>query len=92
MCRSSSSTARPDDLSADTIVLDNAGGVRQAVEHLLAHGHRRIGLVGDLSRLSTHRERIAAFQQAMQQAGVADPERLRAKRLPRRRGRCPLGA
>lgn len=60
----------PDDLSADTIVLDNAGGVRQAVEHLLAHDHRRIGLVGDLSRLSTHRERAAAFEQAMEQAGI----------------------
>jgi LacI family transcriptional regulator len=62
----------PDDLVADTIVLDNAGGVRQAVEHLLDHGHRRIGLVGDLSRLSTHRERAAAFEQCMERAGIAN--------------------
>jgi LacI family transcriptional regulator len=60
----------PDDLVADTIVLDNAGGVRQAVEHLLKHNHRRIGLVGDLSRLSTHRERVAAFEDSMERAGI----------------------
>jgi LacI family transcriptional regulator len=65
----------PDDLVADTIVLDNAGGVRQAVEHLLALGHRRIGLVGDLSRLSTHRERAAAFEEAMEHAGIPDWQR-----------------
>jgi LacI family transcriptional regulator len=62
----------PDDVVADSIVLDNAGGVRQAVEHLLSHGHRRIGLVGDLSRLSTHRERVAAFEDSMERAGIAN--------------------
>ena len=62
----------PDDLVADTIVLDNAGGVRQAVEHLLRHNHRRVGLVGDLSRLSTHRERVAAFEDSMERAGIAN--------------------
>src|SRR5437660_375079 len=30
-------------LDADSVVSDNAGGGRTAVEHLLAHGHRRIG-------------------------------------------------
>lgn len=62
----------PEDIVADTIVLDNVGGVRQAVEHLLNYKHRRIGLVGDLSRLETHRERIAAFEQAMTAAGIAN--------------------
>jgi LacI family transcriptional regulator len=62
----------PTDIVADTIVLDNVGGVHQAVEHLLAQKHRRIGLVGDLSRLSTHRERVAAFEDAMTAAGVAN--------------------
>src|SRR6185437_9409305 len=55
----------PEDIVADTIVLDNVGGVRQAVEHLLQQRHRRIGLVGDLGRLSTHRERFAAFESVM---------------------------
>lgn len=62
----------PEDIVADTILLDNVGGVRQAVEHLLKHKHRRIGLVGDLSRLETHRERIAAFEQVMTEAGIGN--------------------
>jgi LacI family transcriptional regulator len=62
----------PEDIVADTIVLDNVGGVRQAVQHLLRQKHRRIGLVGDLSRLETHRERIAAFEQVMTEAGIGN--------------------
>jgi len=59
-----------EDMDADTIVLDNRGGTRKAIAHLLAQGHRRIGLVGDLSRLSTHRERIDGFESAMTEAGI----------------------
>ncbi|WIB15896.1 MULTISPECIES: LacI family DNA-binding transcriptional regulator [unclassified Curtobacterium] len=65
----------PADVDADSVVLDNAGGIRTAVEHLLERGHRRIGLVGDLSRLSTHRERVHAFGDAMRAAGVPDWQR-----------------
>ena len=62
----------PTDIVADTIVFDNTAGAREAVEHLLRQKHRRIGLVGDLSRLTTHRERFAAFENAMTAAGIAN--------------------
>jgi len=62
----------PDDVRADTIVLDNSGGVERAVEHLVAVGHRRIGLIGDLARLPTQRERRAGFERGMRAAGLAD--------------------
>jgi LacI family transcriptional regulator len=65
----------PEDLVADTIVLDNDGGVHRAVKHLLERGHRRIGLVGDLVRLATFRERVAAFEAAMQVAGITEWQR-----------------
>jgi LacI family transcriptional regulator len=65
----------PADIVADAVVLDNAGGMRRAVEHLVGRGHRRIGLVGDLSRLSTHRERVAAFEAALTSAGIDDWQR-----------------
>jgi LacI family transcriptional regulator len=65
----------PADVVADTIVLDNEAGVHRAVEHLLQRGHRRIGLVGDLVRLATYRERVAAFESAMHAAGIADWQR-----------------
>lgn len=62
----------PEDVVADTIVLDNDGGVHRAVAHLLQRGHRRIGLVGDLVRLTTFRERVAAFEAAMTAAGISE--------------------
>jgi len=60
----------PVGVAADTIVLDNRAGTRTAIDHLLAGGHRRIGLIGDFSRLSTQRERIAGFGDAMSTAGI----------------------
>jgi LacI family transcriptional regulator len=65
----------PDHILADTVVIDNVGGMSQAVEHLLGSGHRHIGLVGDLRRLSTHRERVEGFAAAMRSAGFHDWER-----------------
>jgi LacI family transcriptional regulator len=65
----------PVDIVADTIVLDNDGGVHRAVRHLLLRDHRRIGLVGDLVRLATYRERVAAFERAMTAAGIPDWQR-----------------
>jgi LacI family transcriptional regulator len=65
----------PIDLAADTVAIDNSGGAALATRHLLAQGHRRIGLIGDLSRLTTHRERVAGFQAALVEAGIPDWER-----------------
>ena len=62
----------PVNLTADTVLLDNHGGARLAGAHLIAGGHRRIGVVGDLSRLTTHRERVAGFAEAMTTAGISD--------------------
>jgi LacI family transcriptional regulator len=62
----------PVNLAADVVLLDNHDGARQAGAHLIAAGHRRIGVVGDLSRLSTHRDRVAGFAEAMATAGIAD--------------------
>jgi LacI family transcriptional regulator len=65
----------PDHIVADSVVIGNAAGMGQAVAHLLKAGHRRIGLVGDLRRLSTHRERVEGFAAAMRSGGIADWER-----------------
>jgi LacI family transcriptional regulator len=62
----------PTGLDADSFVLDNYGGTRTAIETLLAHGHRRIAYVGDYARLGPQRERIRAYADAMEAAGIRD--------------------
>ncbi|MGW2091336.1 LacI family DNA-binding transcriptional regulator [Promicromonospora sukumoe] len=62
-------------MDADTVVIDNRGGTRAAVAHLLAHGHRHIAFVGDEPHLWTYQERSEEFLAALREAGVADAER-----------------
>ena len=63
---------------ADTVLLDDAGGARAAVEHLLARGHRRIACVADRAEVYTARERMGGYEAALEAAGVdADPELIR---------------
>lgn len=60
----------PDGLPCDTVVSDNRGGIREATELLLSGGHRDIGYLGDSLHIYTARERLAGFQEAMNEAGV----------------------
>lgn len=53
-----------DGLEIPSAVGDNVGGTRDAVEHLIAHGHTRIGFVGNLLRSDT-RARYASYQQTL---------------------------
>ena len=48
---------------------DNDGGARAAVHHLLEHGHRRIGFVGNLTQPDM-RERFSAYHDALVEAGL----------------------
>lgn len=48
-------------LRADTVLSDNEGGVRSAVEHLAAHRHDRIGFLGDDAAIWTAQRRCTAF-------------------------------
>jgi LacI family transcriptional regulator len=59
-------------LDADSVVSNNIGGSVEAVEHLLAHGHRRIAFLGDLLSISTADERLKGYTQALDRAGIND--------------------
>ena len=61
-------------LDADSVVSDNVGGAVHGVEHLLAHGHRRIGFLGDLLSISTAEERLRGYARALEGAGVRADE------------------
>ncbi|MFD7922022.1 LacI family DNA-binding transcriptional regulator [Streptomyces sp. NPDC059740] len=76
-------------IDVDTVLSDNHGGARDAVAHLIAHGHRRIAFVGDQPRIHTATERLRGYRTAMAEAGLAvhpswvslgptEPERVRS--------------
>jgi LacI family transcriptional regulator len=68
----------PTGIEADSVLLDNVGGARTAVFHLLAHDHRRIALVGDIETIWTASERLRGYHEALVQAGIpADPALVR---------------
>ncbi len=68
-------------IDADAVLSDHFGGAAQAVEHLVAAGHRRIGFLGD--RLYTGSEHLRGFEAALARHGLAPhPELVRL--TPRR--------
>jgi LacI family transcriptional regulator len=65
-------------IDADVVMLDNVGGARAGVEHLLAHGHRRIGFVGDAAGIHTTAERLRGYRETLARAGLPwDPDLVR---------------
>jgi LacI family transcriptional regulator len=65
-------------IDADAVVLDNVGGARTAVRHLLELGHRRIAMIGDEKRIFTAAERLHGYRDALAAAGQPfDPSLVR---------------
>ena len=56
-------------IEADAVLLDNVGGARSAVRHLLELGHRRIAMLGDEERIFTAGERLRGYREEMAAAG-----------------------
>ncbi len=50
--------------------VDNQQGAYLGTKHLIACGHRKIGIVAGFQRLSTMRQRLAGFRQALCEQGV----------------------
>jgi LacI family transcriptional regulator len=61
-------------MDVDSVTVENAAGATRAVEHLLACGHRRIGIVTSGAGSSSTAQRIRGYRTALKQAGIApDP-------------------
>jgi len=60
----------PASLDADAVVTDNAAGIRRAVHHLVEHGHRRIGYLGDLHTIATAAERHSGYLEGLKENGI----------------------
>ncbi len=60
----------PVDVEIDAVLVDNRRGAREATEHLLRLGHRRIAFIGGPATVSSATERLAGYRDAMDAAGV----------------------
>jgi LacI family transcriptional regulator len=65
-------------LDADFVVSDNFAGAVMACEHLLAHGHRRIGFLGDRPEIHTSAERFRGYRAVLERHSIPeDPHLIR---------------
>src|SRR5579859_122125 len=71
------------------VAVDNAGGIRQAFNHLLQHGHRQVAFIaGKSGHGGDTAERLAAYRAALRKAGLAEDPRLIAFGEHRREDGC----
>jgi LacI family transcriptional regulator len=55
---------------ADVVVVDNVRGAAEVTRYLLELGHRRIGVIAGLPRISTSEERLGGYRQALAEVGM----------------------
>jgi LacI family transcriptional regulator len=63
------------DASTDVILIDNQRGVYEAILHLHGNGYRRIGIISGPKTVTTGRERLEGYRQALKAMGLPhDPQ------------------
>jgi len=59
------------------VAVDNTLGIKQAVEHLIQHGHKKIAFIaGNVGRGGDSEERLQAFRLTLKEAGLFDDPQL----------------
>jgi len=59
------------------IMVDNEGGIRQVMEHLVEHGHRTVAFIaGDENDPGDSQIRLKDYRRSVQELGLADDPRL----------------
>jgi LacI family transcriptional regulator len=54
----------------DVVRSDSQGGAKQLIEHLLALGHQQIAILAGPRNVSTAKDRVAGYRQALREAGL----------------------
>ena len=63
----------------DTITIDNHEGATAMVRHLIAHGHKRIAMIGGPERNYDAAERLRGYESALAESGIARDESLEVR-------------
>jgi len=63
-------------LSADCFIEDDHQGAYTATQHLVQHGHSRIGFIGDDASIPTTRGRLEGYRTALEDSGIDYDDRL----------------
>jgi LacI family transcriptional regulator len=77
------------ELGADvpSVGATNWRGGRDATEHLISLGHRRIAIISGLATMSSSKDRIAGYRSALEDAGIPiDPELIRPGEFTQKTG------
>ena len=74
------------DVDVDYAGADNVLGAELGVEHLIAHGHRRIAFIGGMAASSARRDRLQGYRNALARHGLAVDEALLPTSPPTRDG------
>ncbi len=65
----------PDSLNIDSVRVDNALAIQNAMQHLFDLGHRKIGFLSDSLDIASNRERLKGFREAYQEQSLSlNPE------------------
>lgn len=60
----------PHGITVDTVMADSTQGARDAIAHLIDHGHRRVAVLTHLGTLHTAAQRIAGARRRWEDAGL----------------------
>jgi LacI family transcriptional regulator len=60
----------PKGLSGVYVIEDDLGGAREAVTHLVSHGHRRVAFLGLSTPVTTTRRRLTGYRSALAENGL----------------------
>jgi len=71
-----------EDMTFDSVLINNADSARMATEYLLSKGHRKIGYIAGNFRIKPFRSRFAGFKTALEKAGIGVDENLIVKVTP----------